>query len=151
MKKATRFRNIFFLGKEGSGVCCETGRFRNTLKQCIDHLGVKRRILAEAARIFGVHPSTVCRLLAASAQGSHENDTRVPNIAERIRPRRPVRTDRRFRRVPLQRSGRLSDGSKYLSLMVGRTRGLPDNRGRLANELGSARAGLLLVLPRDLP
>ena len=85
MKKATRFRNIFFLGKEGSGVCCETGRFRNTLKQCIDHLGVKRRILAEAARIFGVHPSTVCRLLAASAQGSHENDTRVPNIAERIR------------------------------------------------------------------
>jgi len=37
---------------------------------------------AEAARIFGVHPSTVCRLLAASAQGSHENDTSVANIAE---------------------------------------------------------------------
>ena len=68
-----------------------------------------------------------------------------------VSDRRPVRTDRRFRRVPLQCSGRLSDGSKYLSLMVGRTRGLPDNRGRLANELGSARAGLLLVLPRDLP
>jgi hypothetical protein len=48
--------------------------------------GVKRRILADAARIFGVHPSTVCRLLAASAPGSHENDTRVPNIAERIWP-----------------------------------------------------------------
>src|SRR5271165_1274393 len=86
MKKATKFSNIFFLGKEGSRVCCETGRFRNTLEQWIDHLGVKRRILADAARIFGVHPSTVCRLLAASAQGSHENDIRVPNIAERIRP-----------------------------------------------------------------
>ena len=59
------------------------GRFRNTLEQCIDHLGVKRRILADAVRIFGVHPATVCRLLAASAQGSHEST----NIAERIRPK----------------------------------------------------------------
>jgi 3-oxoacyl-[acyl-carrier protein] reductase len=30
-----------------------------------------------------------------------------------VSDRRPVRTDRRFRRVPLQRSDRLSDGSKY--------------------------------------
>src|SRR5271157_4787940 len=26
MNKATKFRNIFFPGRKGSGVCCETGR-----------------------------------------------------------------------------------------------------------------------------